>query len=134
GGPQPDIVTPTGPDQIPPVFAGLGAVKLTDATHVRLTWKPAVDNVSPASEIRYRLYVPSFGTVGTPKGETRPGETFFELSVTPGVTYYFLVRAIDRAGNEDSNLTVKNLVAPPLVRDGGPDAGDLADAGDGIVV
>jgi hypothetical protein len=124
GGSLPDTIV-AGPDNVPPTFAGLSSVTLTDATHVHLSWKPATDNVSPSSEIRYRLYVPSFGTVGTPKGETRPGETSIDLAVTPGVTYYFLVRAVDRAGNEDSNLRVQNLVTPPAVPDGGPvDGGD----------
>jgi hypothetical protein len=106
----------TGNDQRPPVFAGLDLFQFTDdgngGVNADLSWMAATDDHSPQDQIRYRLYEPSFATVGTPQMETAPGATSLSLPVVRGVTYYFLVRAVDLAGNEDSNLHILSMTAP----------------------
>jgi hypothetical protein len=115
-------------DHMPPVFAGLKSASLDPTnTMAQLMWDPATDDVSSQAAIRYRLYLPSFATVGVLAGETPPGATSLTVPVTAGVRYYFIVRAVDEAGNEDSNLVVRALQVPSgHVQDGGPDLPDVA--------
>jgi hypothetical protein len=118
---------PAPPDGTAPRFAGLESVTLADGDPLRVTlgWRAASDERSPAERIRYRIYLPSFGTVGRPQGETPPGASTVTLPVAPGALHFFLVRAVDEAGNEDANLVVGSIRTPAGPRrDGGPgDAG-----------
>jgi hypothetical protein len=118
-------------DTIPPAFTGVRSLSVDCAgPGAQLGWDPAIDETSPPEAIRYRLYLPSFGTVGAPRTESAPGETTLSLPLDRGVTYFFLVRAVDAAGNEDSNLRVLNSVVPT---DCGPPLGDdLAPVFDGL--
>jgi hypothetical protein len=113
-------------DITPPTFAGLvsavactpGAQRPGETTPFTLTWKPATDNVTPPSQIVYLVFLST-----TPGGEnftqatwtTRPGVTSFR---TPGLpshgTFYFVVRARDRAGNVDRNMVERRGVDPCL--------------------
>jgi hypothetical protein len=106
---------PPGGDTTPPVFAGLdravactpGPERPGETVPYHLSWHPAHDAVTPSSQLVYDIFMSS-----TPGGEnfsqptwtTAPGTTNFQ---TPGLpsneSVYFVVRARDRAGNEDSN-------------------------------
>jgi hypothetical protein len=102
-------------DHTPPVFAGLKSATtcipgpigpgITSSYH--LAWDPATDNVTPSAKIRYEVYRAT--TAGgedfsTPTYTTAPGATSFETPQLPAdKSFYFVVRARDRAGNEDSN-------------------------------
>jgi hypothetical protein len=106
-------------DDTPPTFAGLqsaftcipGPIRLNGKTSYHLTWEPATDNVTPSSEIVYKIYQAT-----TSRGEnfskatytTKPGVTSFNTPrLSEVTTLYFVVRARDRAGNEDSNTVEK---------------------------
>lgn len=106
---------PGGADTTPPVFAGLqSAVACTpgpqrpgETTPFTLTWKAATDDQTPSSQIVYDVYmstVPGAENFSRPSWTTAPGVTTFR---TPGLpshgTFYFVVRARDRAGKEERN-------------------------------
>ncbi len=115
-----------GADDTPPRFAGLeSAVACTpgpqrpgQTTPFTLSWRAASDNVTPSSQIAYDVY--ESGKAGgenfaSPSWKTSPGVTTFR---TPGLpshgTFYFVVRARDRAGNEDHNR-VERLGSDPCL-------------------
>jgi hypothetical protein len=113
-GPAPALAT----DTTPPLFEGLqsawtcipGPVGAGGKAHYHLNWNAAKDDVTPSSEIAYKIY-----RATTPGGENfsrrtyrTVGATSFETPLLPtGKTFYFVVRARDRAGNEDSNTIEK---------------------------
>lgn len=103
-------------DLTPPTFAGLlrattcipgpvgGPVRYS---RYSLQWDPATDKVTPTSEIVYLVYEASVAgneDFSTPTFTTPPGATSFATPLLPAdVSHYFVVRAIDRAGNHDAN-------------------------------
>jgi len=102
-------------DHTPPLFAALksatscvpGPIGQGRTSSYRLTWDPATDNVTSPSKILYEVY--QSNTAGgedfsTPTYTTAPGATSFDTPQLPSDrSFYFVVRARDRAGNEDSN-------------------------------
>jgi hypothetical protein len=94
-------------DTVPPTFAGLTSATALGATVVELSWAAASDDLSPAEDIVYNVYM----------AETTGGQTFTAPTLTtlggatsalvtrlrPSITYFFVVRAQDRALNEDQN-------------------------------
>jgi hypothetical protein len=103
-------------DVTPPRFAGLerattcvpgpvGGTTLYTQYHLR--WKPAVDDRTPAVELVYDVYEAE--TAGgedfsRPSYVASPGATSFSTPPLPDdVSHYFVVRAVDKAGNEDAN-------------------------------
>jgi len=103
------------PDETPPAFGGLasattcvpGPVGSGISTSYRLTWEAASDERTKTKRIVYRVYQAS-----EPGGEdfsqatyvTRRGRTSFDTPALPSSqSYWFVVRAVDKAGNEDSN-------------------------------
>lgn len=103
-------------DRTPPVFTGLQSAVTcipgpaggpTRLSSYRLTWSEASDDVTGPGALAYEIYQAS-----TPGGEdfSRPtytiaaGATTFSTPPLPDDrTYYFVVRARDRAGNRDGN-------------------------------
>jgi hypothetical protein len=106
-------------DQTPPTFAGIksattcipGPVRLSGRTSYHLSWEPATDNVTPPSEIVYKIYqatMPGGENFSKATYTTKPGVTSFNTPRLSEVkTFYFVVRARDRAGNEDANTVEK---------------------------
>jgi hypothetical protein len=108
------VTKPPAADDKPPTFAGLQSAVTcipgpigTRPTSYHLRWDPARDDVTPPSEIVYDVYQAT-----SPGGEsfakatytTSAGATLFSTPPLPGnQTYYFVVRARDRAGNRDDN-------------------------------
>ena len=104
-------------DRTPPAFAGLrsattcipGPVGIERMSSYRLVWPAANDTVTPARRLVYDVYqTTSRGgeNLSAPTYTTRRGATSFAtppLSSTATVTYYFVVRARDAAGNRDRN-------------------------------
>ena len=102
-------------DQIPPSFAGLksattcipGPIGEGRTSSYHLSWEAAKDNVTPSSKIVYNVYQAT--TAGgedfsQPTYTTAAGVTSFDTpQLSSGKTFYFVVRARDQAGNEDSN-------------------------------
>ena len=119
-------VTPPGGDAAAPRFAGLtratactpGPQRPREKTPALLTWPAARDNRTPRSRLVYDIYMST--TAGaenflSPTWTTKPGVTSFR---TPGLpshgAAHFVVRARDRAGNEDGNTVERALTDPCL--------------------
>ena len=106
--------TATTLDTTPPSFAGAQAAAPAGAGAIAVAWNAATDNASPASAIRYRVYVataPGAEDFTTPTLTTAAGATGATVSGLGARTYYVVVRAVDAAGNEDAN-TVERSAAP----------------------
>ena len=103
-------------DTTPPAFAGVQSATAIDETHIALAWSPATDRMTPQGMISYRVYVgtaPGGEAFTQPMLTTPAGATGSLLQgMLGGTTYYFVVRAVDAAGNEDSN-TVEQSAATP---------------------
>ena len=101
-------------DHTPPTFAGLksaitcipGPGGVRPASY-HLRWKPATDNVTPSSKIVYLVYQARRAggeDFSRPTYTTSPGATSFNTPpLSSSRTFYFVVRARDRAGNRDPN-------------------------------
>jgi hypothetical protein len=102
-------------DTTPPTFAGLasattcipGPIGGGTTTSYRLSWEPATDNRTPVSRIVYDVYQATAAggeDFSVPTYTTRPGASSFDTPQLPTEqTFYFVVRARDKAGNSDSN-------------------------------
>jgi hypothetical protein len=109
------------PDRTPPTFAGLrsatacipGPVDGQTASY-RLDWDAAADNVTPSTQIVYDVYqaTKSRGEdFGEPTYIVRNGATSFATPPLPAdQSFYFVVRARDRAGNRDQNVVERSGV------------------------
>jgi len=107
-------------DQVPLTFAGLRSVTTcipgpigegrTSSYH--LTWEPATDNLTPSKKIIYNIYQATAAggeNFAQPTYSTAAGVTSFDTPQLPtGKTFYFVVRARDQAGNEDSNTVERD--------------------------
>jgi Fibronectin type III domain len=117
-----EITGKTGADTQAPTFGGCVLADAVSATSVNMTWKAATDDVSTAVGITYDVFASK-----TPDGQDfdSPPQGSF-LGGTSGIvdgldnssTYYFVCRAKDSSGNEDSNTfqrsaTTLNDSTPP---------------------
>jgi len=99
----------------PPSFAGLksattcipGPVRLGETTSYHLRWDAAKDKRTRSRRIVYKVYQATASggeDFSAPTYTTAPGATSFDTPKLPVEdTFYFVVRARDRAGNEDTN-------------------------------
>jgi predicted GH43/DUF377 family glycosyl hydrolase len=121
---------PTTPlDDMPPSFGGLGAAvdSQTDG-EVALSWSPATDpdtvesNSDPSLPITYSVYVSTTsGNQNLLLPDATTQNTNLEITgLTNGVAYYFLIRATDSAGNQDSNLIERSATPTTSVDDEPP--------------
>ena len=104
------------PDAAAPTFAGLLSASVVSLSSTTLTWSAATDNVSASANITYLVYQSTTpgGEVFTAPTYTVPvGATSFGVAnLIPGTTYYFVVRAMDQAGNIDTNTAEFSFVYP----------------------
>lgn len=129
-------VKPSAPKPPPsgdvPKFAGLISAVTCPSPPVRpaiiapgtssytLTWDAATDPVTPSSQIVYEIFVASSAggeNYATPTYTTSPGATSFRTPAMPrGGTVYFVVRARNAAGREDSNTVERQgiISCPPV--------------------
>lgn len=103
-------------DQTPPEFSGVeGAVVVSDTT-ISLSWSAASDDESVADQIVYPVYYSSVSggqDFGSPDVTAPAGVTTYEVDgLWPKMTYYFVVRAEDEAGNRDENTVEVNATTP----------------------
>ncbi|MCK4443017.1 MAG: fibronectin type III domain-containing protein, partial [Thermoplasmata archaeon] len=120
---------PTTPmDTTPPQFQGLlSATDLGTYGNVSLTWSDATDpdtiecNSDPSLPIEYNVYVSttSGGQDFLTPDETATGTQATITGLQNGVTYYFVVRAMDSAGNEEDN-TIERTAMPTTPVDSTP--------------
>jgi len=111
-------------DTTAPSFAGLksattcipGPIGPGRMTRYTLTWDAATDDVTPQAKLVYLVYQatsPGGEDFTLPTYTVRHGATTFrtpKLSTTQ--TFYFVVRARDRAGNIDQNTVERQGVNP----------------------
>lgn len=114
--------TPATSDMMAPTFSGLGSAAASGSS-INLSWNAASDGVTGAAQMVYLIYqATSAGgeTFTQPTYTTAPGQTTFSVAgLTPGQTYYFVVRAQDQAGNIDTNSLEKSATptAPSFAND-----------------
>jgi predicted GH43/DUF377 family glycosyl hydrolase len=123
--------TPTTPlDDTPPAFGGLGAAVDSQADgEVTLSWSPATDpdtvesNSDPSIPITYSIYVSTTsGNQNFLLPDATTQSTNLEIAgLTNGVTYYFVVRASDSAGNQETNLIERSATPTTSVDSEPPD-------------
>ncbi|HEY8090295.1 MAG TPA: fibronectin type III domain-containing protein [Polyangiaceae bacterium] len=101
----------SGGPVLTPSFAGLAAVAPASATSLFAAWSPATEAGTPASAMRYRVYLGSSTSsidYTKPAATTTAGATSFYLtSLDASTTYSVAVRALDPAGHADANVVVK---------------------------
>ncbi len=114
-------------DVTPPTFDGVSKIETLNEGSVRVSWAPAVDDVTPSSEISYRVYRASkkggedftrtrrcggyVPDASTTEQADLPcyitavaGSTSAVVSdAVAGQSFYYVAHAVDAAGNEDSN-------------------------------
>jgi len=132
GSPVTLIIVMVATDQTPPTFSGISSIDSITTTSMVLSWSAATDDVTPQGNIQYLIYV-STTTGGEdfamPSFTTTPGATSFSVTgLNPQTTYYFVIRAMDEAGNIDTNTVEKyaKTLAPPDVTP--PEFGGLVSA------
>ncbi len=118
-----EVAFKTSADVTAPTFAGLRTATALSSLSVKLDWSAATDNTSAASDIKYRVYFATTSggqNFAAPITTTSNGATsiVYSSGLAPDSTYYYVVRAVDAFGNEDTNVversvtTAKDLVAP----------------------
>ncbi|MCC6544574.1 MAG: fibronectin type III domain-containing protein [Nitrospirae bacterium] len=104
--------TLTPPDTTAPDFGGVTSVVASSSTVLNLSWSPAADNITASSNIVYNIYrstTPGGENFTSPNYTTTPGAISYPVTgLSPGATYYFVVRAKDEAGNIDDNTVEKS--------------------------
>lgn len=117
-------------DTTPPTFGGVDTATTLGPTSIRLTWSAATDDVNGSAELVYQIFAgPSATAVdySKPIAVTDPGVTTYPVDgLVPGKTYFFVVRAVDTAGNVDTNT--KALSAATLADTKAPVFDGLLDA------
>lgn len=91
-------------------FVGIESANPTTGGDVLLSWSTASDNISAAFQIYYEIYqAESSGAQNfdVPTYTTSGGATEYTVSglTDDGTSYFFVVRASDASGNEESNTT-----------------------------
>jgi hypothetical protein len=115
------IIIMVSTDKTPPVFSGISSIGSITTTSMTLSWSAATDNVTPQENIQYLIYMSTTSggeNFATPSFTTTPGATSFNVpGLNPDTVYYFVVRAMDEAGNIDSNTVEMSArtLAPPDV-------------------
>ena len=114
----------TTKDTTSPAFSGCVAAADPGATTTTVTWDPADDDTTIPDEITYNVYafedaVDDQTLFGNPVGSFKGGTTGTVDGLKSKTTYYFVCRAQDASGNEDTNLafrTTTTLVdsTPPV--------------------
>ncbi|HEY2006744.1 MAG TPA: hypothetical protein VGG87_09850 [Solirubrobacteraceae bacterium] len=105
-----------------PTFAGIksatlceaGAPKVAPPTRsYTVSWDAATDPSTPSNKIVYDIYYSSTSggeNFSSPLATTGPGDTAYSGSLPGSGSAYFVVRARDAAGREDSNRVEKMAV------------------------
>ncbi|MEE6273726.1 malectin domain-containing carbohydrate-binding protein [Georgenia sp. MJ206] len=107
-------------DIIPPVAPTALSATATD-TSVDLNWQESTSTDTNGYRV-YRSLTPGVVAGGTPySGSTLLGSTsFFDPNVDPGQTYYYVVTAVDGAGNEspasnEIQVAIERILPPTEV-------------------
>lgn len=110
GGDQPATGRDRVGDTQAPEFSGLESVSPASSTSLQLSWQAATDNVTADADIKYRIcYSTAAGecSASFESSAEATGTGHTVTGLTAGNTYYFIVRAVDGAGNTDNNTVEK---------------------------
>jgi hypothetical protein len=114
--------TPTPTPGGGPTFAGIKSATLCEAGAPKIppptrsytvSWDPATDPSTPSSKIVYDIYYSSTSggeNFSSPLATTGSGQTAYSGSLPGSGSAYFVVRARDSAGREDTNRVEKMAV------------------------
>ena len=109
--------TPPAIDETPPEFAGIYSAQVVDSNTVLLNWAPpATDDTTATSSIIYDVYYSSTSGVqdflAAPLASSNPGAASIQVTLASAdsTPYYFVVRARDEAGNQESNNIEKSQI------------------------
>jgi hypothetical protein len=109
--PAPDL----GGDTTAPSFGG-AATAVAAPNSITLSWAAAPDNVTQTVDMVYQIYqAASAGAENftSPSYTTAPGATSFVVGkLALSTKYYFVVRAMDQAGNLDKNVVEQSATTP----------------------
>jgi hypothetical protein len=102
-----EVHAKTPNDTSPPVFAGITSATLvagSETTQVTLAWDEATDDQTAPAQIKYDVYqaLTSGGETFATATKTVTGVTTAVVTVNPATTYYWIVRARDLAGNQNT--------------------------------
>jgi fibronectin type 3 domain-containing protein len=93
-------------DGTPPTFAGVKSYSSLSSS-ITLSWSPASDKVTAAQNMVYLVYRASSSgsqNFATPTFTSARGAlSYDDTGLAAGATYYYVVRAMDEAGNIDPN-------------------------------
>jgi hypothetical protein len=101
-----------GADTQAPAFSGLASITPISTSELQLSWSTAMDNSTAPSQIRYEIYQAAWmggENFSSATYVTAPGALSYNVtSLNSATYYYFVVRALDLAGNRDSNLSERS--------------------------
>lgn len=96
------------PDTQPPAFGGVAGATAISSSQIDISWTAATDDLSASANIVYLVYMSTTSggqNFGTANYTTVPGAVTYSVTgLLSSTTYYFVVRAVDEAGNIDTNL------------------------------
>ena len=81
--------------------------------NVTLSWQAATDPNTPSSQIVYEIFYSATSggeNYSNPSWTTGPGATHFTVVLNSFANAFFVVRARDKAGNEDHNTIERMAV------------------------
>jgi parallel beta-helix repeat protein len=101
-------------DDTPPIYTGLDEAVAITGNHVLISWQLASEGSDSDFDAIYLVYMSELSgsfDYSHPSYTSKPGETSLLIGdLDPATTYYFVVRAMDRAGNIDLNTSQQAVV------------------------
>ncbi|MGZ3416480.1 MAG: hypothetical protein ACXVEF_04235 [Polyangiales bacterium] len=94
-----------------PTFAGIASVSPAGADRLLLTWAAGTDAATPSDELKYVVYAATKAgdeNFMVPKVVTSAGATSVLITDLDPGTYFFVVRAQNKAGKQDKNTVEKS--------------------------
>jgi fibronectin type 3 domain-containing protein len=110
------VAASLAPDTVAPVYGGLATLQSgVTCGSTEMQWLPALETCSvPLRYNVYRSAAPGFLPDASNRVATVPGTAYVDTALVPGQTYYYKVRALDTAGNEEGNATQAGAAARNL--------------------
>ncbi len=103
-------------DVTAPVHAGIDSVMAVSDNHVLISWSMATDGPDLDYTAVYLIYMSTVSgsfDYSSPSFTSSPGETSFLITnLNSGTAYFFVVRAMDRAGNINLNTNQQSITTP----------------------
>ena len=96
----------TGADSTAPTFAGATGLTVQALTSMTVGWSAGDDDVTAPADLVYRVYRGAAAggeDFTTPLATTAAGDTSYADATATAGKFFYVVRAVDEAGNEDAN-------------------------------